>query len=128
MPDNPRRAGVRLCSAAEIPEGEARSFALEGSGRVFAVRRRGAVRVWRDRCPHWGTPLPWRKDVYLNKAGDRVICAAHGAQFDAESGLCILGACLGQSLEAVPFVLTDGEIVLTEYPHEREGRSHGSSG
>ncbi len=113
------RAGIRLCSVAEIPDGGARGFALQASGRLFAVRRNGAVRVWRDRCPHLGTPLPWRKDAYLNRAGDRSVCAAHGAQFEAESGLCVLGACLGQSLEAVPFVLTtEGEIFLTGYPHD----------
>lgn len=122
MPDIARRAGVRLCSADDIPEGGARGFALQGFERVFAVRRNGAVRVWRDRCPHLGSPLPWRKDAYLNRAGDRIVCAAHGAQFEAESGVCILGACLGQSLEAVPFVLTtEGEIILTEYPHESRG-------
>lgn len=113
------RAGVRLCSVAEIPEGGARGFALQVCGQLFAVRRNGAVRVWRDRCPHLGTPLPWRKDAYLNRAGDRIVCAAHGAQFEAESGLCVLGACLGQSLEAVPFVLnTEGEIFLTGYPQD----------
>jgi nitrite reductase/ring-hydroxylating ferredoxin subunit len=119
MPDIARRAGVRLCSVADIPEGGARGFALQGSGGVFAVRHNGAVRVWRDRCPHLGSPLPWRKDAYLNGAGDRIVCAAHGAQFEPESGLCILGACLGQSLEAVPCVLTTaGEIILTGYPRE----------
>jgi nitrite reductase/ring-hydroxylating ferredoxin subunit len=121
MPDGARRAGVRLCSLAEIPEGGARGFASQVCGPLFAVRRNGAVRVWRDRCPHWGTPLPWRKDAYLNRGGDRIVCAAHGAQFETESGLCILGACLGQSLEAVPFVLTtEGEIFLTGYPHDMQ--------
>lgn len=119
MPDDSTRAAVRLCSAAEIPESQARGFAPQGCGRVFVVRRNGTVRVWRDRCPHLGSPLPWRKDTYLNRAGDRIVCAAHGAQFEPENGLCILGACLGQRLEAVPFVLTsDGEIILTEYPHD----------
>lgn len=79
------------------------------------MRCNGMLRVWRDRCPHLGSPLPWRKDAYLNRAGDRIVCAAHGAQFEPDTGLCILGACLGQSLEAVPFVLTaEGEIILTD--------------
>lgn len=90
---------------------------------MFAVRRNGVVRVWRDRCPHVGSPLPWRKDAYLNAARDRIVCAAHGAHFEVETGLCILGACLGQSLEAVPFVLTlEGQIVVIEHPHEMRGK------
>lgn len=124
MPDDTARTGVRLCSADEIPESGARGFAPEGCGRVFAMRRNGAVRVWRDCCPHLGSPLPWRKDAYLNRAGDRIVCAGHGAQFDPDSGLCVLGACLGQRLQAVPFVLTsDGELILTEYPHDLKGAS-----
>lgn len=44
-----------------------------------------------DARPHQGTPMAWRKDAYLDAAGERIVCAAHGAQFEIDSGLCTLG-------------------------------------
>jgi nitrite reductase/ring-hydroxylating ferredoxin subunit len=115
MPD----AMVRLCTLAELPDGGSRGFDPLGRGRdsVFAVRHGGSVRVWADRCPHHGTPLPWRKDAYLNAAGDRIVCAAHGALFEIDSGLCVQGPCLGDRLRPVPFTLTEeGELLLSAPP------------
>jgi nitrite reductase/ring-hydroxylating ferredoxin subunit len=108
-------AAVRLCALAELPDGGARGFDPQGRGRdtVFAVRRGRAVRVWADRCPHHGTPMPWRKDAYLNAAGDRIVCSAHGALFEPETGLCVQGPCLGESLRPLSCTLTDdGELML----------------
>jgi nitrite reductase/ring-hydroxylating ferredoxin subunit len=105
-----------LCHLSDLPDGSARGFDPFARGRdtVFAVRRGASVRVWADRCPHHGTPMPWRKDAYLNAAGDRIVCAAHGALFDIDSGLCVQGPCLGERLRPVPFTLTEaGELLLT---------------
>ena len=104
-------APLRLCHQSTLMEGHAKGFAAAG---VFALRHRGGVHVWRDACPHYGsTPLAWRRDAYLDASGTRIVCAAHGAQFEPDTGLCTLGPCLGQSLTAVPFVLnTQGEIEI----------------
>lgn len=110
---------TRLCQLADLPDGGARGFDPLARGRdtVFAVRQGGAVRVWADRCPHHGTPMPWRKDAYLNAAGDRIVCAAHGALFEVDSGLCVQGPCLGDHLRPMPFTLTEaGELLLTTPP------------
>ena len=112
-----RDAGIRLGPAALVPEGGARGYDPAGSGQdtLFAVRCRGTLHVWRDRCPHAGTPMAWRKHAYLNAAGDRIVCAAHGALFEPDTGLCVHGPCLGQRLQALPFsVDAAGELVLTE--------------
>jgi nitrite reductase/ring-hydroxylating ferredoxin subunit len=113
---------TRLCHLADLPDGGARGFDPFGRGRdtVFAVRQGGAVRVWADRCPHHGTPMPWRKDAYLNAAGDRIVCAAHGALFEPDTGLCVQGPCLGERLRALPSTLTDdGELLLDARPQDR---------
>ena len=67
---------------------------------------------WWDRCPHEGaTPLPYRRHAYLNKAATRIVCYAHGAQFEIQSGRCVIGPCLGESLSAVPLeVSADGGV------------------
>jgi nitrite reductase/ring-hydroxylating ferredoxin subunit len=105
-----------LCHLSDLPDGSARGFDPFARGRdtVFAVRRGASVRVWADRCPHHGTPMPWRKDAYLNAAGDRIVCAAHGALFEVDSGLCVQGPCLGERLRPASFTLTEaGELLLT---------------
>ncbi|HEU4460047.1 MAG TPA: Rieske (2Fe-2S) protein [Methylibium sp.] len=111
-----RLSASRLGPAAEVPEGGARGYAEAG---VFVVRHRGRLHAYLDACPHYGdTPLAWRRDAYLDAAGRRIVCAAHGAQFEIASGRCILGPCLGQSLTAVPIrVNAAGDI---EHMTEKE--------
>lgn len=107
--------GMRLCHLDELPDGGARGFDPRGRGRdtVFVVRRGEALRAYENACPHHGTPLPWRKDAYLNASGDRIVCAAHGALFDLDTGACTLGPCLGDALTPVPITLKEnGEVHL----------------
>jgi nitrite reductase/ring-hydroxylating ferredoxin subunit len=95
---------MRLCRLDELPDGQSKGFDPLQSGRdqLFVVRRDGQLHGWRNACPHVdGAPMAWRKDAYLNGKRDRIICAAHGAQFDIASGECLLGPCLGQRLTPV---------------------------
>lgn len=106
---------MRLCHIDELPDGGARGFDPHGRGRdtLFVVRRGAALHAWADACPHHGTPMPWRKDAYLDAAGQRIVCFAHGAQFEIDTGRCTLGPCLGQSLTPVAVVMQDnGELHL----------------
>jgi nitrite reductase/ring-hydroxylating ferredoxin subunit len=106
---------VRLCHVRDLPEGSSRGFDPTGAGRdtMFVVCRNG-LRGWRNLCPHWaGTSMAWRKDAFLNADATRIVCAAHGAQFEIESGLCTLGPCVGDSLTAVQLTHTeDGTLMV----------------
>lgn len=93
-----------LCPAADISDGQAKGFdpGSQGHTTVFVLRQGSQWRAWRDWCPHWDTgPMAWRRDAYLSPDGLQVICAAHGARFDALTGVCVLGPCIGQSLRPV---------------------------
>lgn len=98
-----------LCHISELPEDGARGFDTAGAGQatIFLLRKGDQLRGWRDFCPHHGTPLPWRRDAYLDAGGQHVVCAAHGARFDPLSGLCTLGPCLGDRLIPVPLRIDD---------------------
>ena len=104
---------VRLCHRSELAEGSARGFDPHSHSRdmLFVVRRSG-FHAYRNACPHWeGTSLPWRKDAYLNADATRIVCSAHGAQFDIATGECLHGPCLGQSLTRVALIETaDGSL------------------
>jgi nitrite reductase/ring-hydroxylating ferredoxin subunit len=107
---------ARLCRASDLPEGRSRGFDPTATGRdtLFVVRRNG-VHAWRNACPHWAdTPMAWRKDAYLNADATRIVCAAHGAQFEIATGLCTLGPCVGQSLTPVALVAADDGMLSAD--------------
>ncbi len=113
--DTAAGGAVPLCRLAEIPDGGALGFnpPPTGSHPLFAVRRGACVFVYRDECPHEGTPLAWRRHAYLSADGQQIVCFAHGARFEIDTGLCIEGPCRGARLRSVPFEIdADGGIRL----------------
>jgi len=110
---------LRLGRADDIVENEARGFdpGATGQDTVLVVRSGGQLHGWFDACPHYGdTPMAWRKNAYLNADATRIVCAAHGAQFDIETGVCTLGPCLGQGLRRAQLHLIDNDIYIQETP------------
>lgn len=109
---------MRLCHANDLPEGNSRGFDPWRQGRdtVLVVRQGDLVYAYLDACPHHNTPMAWRKDRYLNAAGDRIVCAAHGALFDIPTGRCTLGPCLGDHLTPVALEHhPNGELHITDH-------------
>jgi nitrite reductase/ring-hydroxylating ferredoxin subunit len=113
---------VRLLHLDDLPDGASRGFDPQriGQDTVLAVRRGRRLFAYADACPHHGTPMAWRKDAYLNAAGDRIVCAAHGAQFEIDTGRCTLGPCLGDALTPVQLTIHDnGEVhIAAHIPQE----------
>jgi nitrite reductase/ring-hydroxylating ferredoxin subunit len=110
-------AGVYLCNLDELAESSAKGFDPQGQGRdtLFVVRKGGKVVAYRDECPHYQgtTSLPWRKDAYLDRKTEFIVCAAHGAEFEIDSGLCVHGPCIGESLVSVALRIgSEGNIFL----------------
>jgi nitrite reductase/ring-hydroxylating ferredoxin subunit len=104
---------MRLCHLDDLPDGGSRGFDPQRRGQdsVLIVRRGQQLQAYADSCPHHGTPMAWRKDAYLDAAGQHIVCAAHGALFEIDTGRCVLGPCLGDHLTPLPLTLQkDGEI------------------
>jgi nitrite reductase/ring-hydroxylating ferredoxin subunit len=103
-PDLQAPSVVRLCGLHELGDGTSRGFDPCGTGRdtMFVVRSGTGLHGWVNSCPHVdGAPMAWRKDAYLNASRDRVVCYAHGALFEIDTGVCTRGPCLGQQLTPV---------------------------
>ena len=116
-----------LCAQAELGEGRSVGFDPWGDGydTVLLVRHGGDVYGWRDACPHHGgTPMAWRKNEYLNADRSRIVCAAHGAQFDIVSGKCSLGPCLGKSLQRVDIFIDEEQQHIYIRREGGEGTGH----
>lgn len=102
-----------LCAVDDIPEGGSRGFpAPDGTTGLLAVKRNGAVWLYRNQCPHLGVELDWLPDQFLNHDGEFIQCAMHGALFEIETGLCIAGPCIRQSLITVAATIRNGQVYL----------------
>ena len=85
-----------LIRLEELPEGadyEARGIAADAPFKpgLFVLRCENDVRVYRNRCPHVGTPLNWTPDRFLDLERKHIVCATHGAVFRVDDGECITG-------------------------------------
>ncbi|MBH3384615.1 MULTISPECIES: Rieske (2Fe-2S) protein [Pseudomonas] len=107
---------VALCRLDELVEGQSRGFdpLQRGKDSLFALRHAGVFYLYRNSCPHLDVPLHYRKDRFLSADGSRVICYAHGAQFEPDTGLCVFGPCLGERLVAVPWRERGGWLTVDE--------------
>ncbi len=83
---------------------------LEISEGGFAIRWRGVVHVWLNRCPHAGSPLDWIPGQFFSEDGRELICHTHHARFDPTSGACLGGPC-PRGLEALPFRALEGGLL-----------------
>ena len=106
----------RICHLDELADGTALGFEADARGkdRFFIVRQGQQVYGWRNACPHkgyQGAPMAWRKNAYVDKSGQWVVCSGHGARFDPVTGIGQPGPCQGQALEAITITVTaDGQV------------------
>lgn len=86
---------------------------VDGAPESLILLRRGArVLAWLNICPHAGRRLDWAPGRFLLSKSGELVCAAHGATFEPDAGLCVAGPCRGQSLRAVAVTVVDGAVRL----------------
>jgi nitrite reductase/ring-hydroxylating ferredoxin subunit len=103
-----------ICHESDLVDGQARGFwpDEDGQDHFFIVRHEEKLYAWRNACPHVkGAPMAWKRNAYLSPDGKLVMCHAHGARFEPDSGLCVHGPCKGQSLECVPLSVDEAGLV-----------------
>jgi nitrite reductase/ring-hydroxylating ferredoxin subunit len=95
----------RVAALREIPEGA--GLRVELRGRTIGLYRvRDRVFAMDDACPHAGYPLS-EGDLI----GTRVVCPAHGWEFDVVTGLAP-GEVEEEPLERYPVRIDAGEVLL----------------
>ncbi|MEO8718072.1 MAG: Rieske 2Fe-2S domain-containing protein [Burkholderiales bacterium] len=107
--------GERLiCASAALRDsGDGVRFEVEYFGEpapAFAVRYRGCVHAYLNRCAHVAMELDWREGQFFDFSGRDLICSTHGASYDAASGRCLGGPCNGTALVRLRVVERDGRI------------------
>jgi len=107
-----------ICASEELRDGgPGIRFEVEEEGDTapaFAVRYRGEVRAYINRCPHVGMELDFMPGEFFDLSGDSLICATHAATYDPSTGRCTSGPCNGTGLEAVRVTEQDGRVALVD--------------
>jgi nitrite reductase/ring-hydroxylating ferredoxin subunit len=77
---------------------------------AFAIRHRGRVYAYVNRCAHQGVELDWKEGYFFDSDREFLICATHGALYRPDSGMCVGGPCKGGALVSLA-VAEDSEVV-----------------
>ncbi len=108
----------RICASGELVEGgPGLRFTVTRQGSeeaAFAVRFRGRVYAFLNRCGHVPVELDWQQGEFFDGSGLYLICATHGALYAPDSGRCLGGRCNGKGLDPVAVAEHEGWVVLTE--------------
>jgi nitrite reductase (NADH) small subunit len=96
----------KLGMLTEIPEGEGRTFTVEGKAVAVFRTRTGGLYATQAECPHRKGPLA---DGLLGN--DTLVCPLHEWTFDLTTGAPKLGNC-GLSVYAIT-KSDDGTLLLT---------------
>lgn len=104
----------RICpSAALVERGDGVRFGLlRGAGALpaFVLRIDGRAVAYLNQCAHVPVELDWNPGRFLDDTGTVIVCATHGAVYDAADGGCVGGPCRGRGLQPVPCRETDGWV------------------
>ena len=107
-----------ICASEELVDGgRGLRFTVDRNGlgeAAFAVRFRGRVHAYLNRCAHLPVEIDWQQGEFFDHSGLYLICATHGALYAPESGSCLGGRCNGKGLVAVSVIEHDGQIFLIE--------------
>ena len=108
-------------SAALADSGAGVRFEVEYFGETapaFAVRYRGRVHAYLNRCAHVAMELDWQEGVFFDWAGRDLVCSTHGATYDAQSGRCLGGPCNRNPLVKLRVEERDGHVYFTGFTDE----------
>ena len=96
---------LTLGPLSAIPEGEGRTFEVEGRRLAIFRDRDGAIFATQADCPHRQGPLA---DGLLGNG--TLICPLHSLKFDLTTGKALTGAC---PLQTYPLKLrVNGQLVV----------------
>ena len=90
---------IPLCSSTDIVDGGlAVPFDVVYGGqtcRSFAIRYRGQVHAYLNRCAHVAMEMDWQPNRFFDDTGRWLLCGTHGAVYEPDSGKCAGGPCRG---------------------------------
>jgi nitrite reductase/ring-hydroxylating ferredoxin subunit len=113
--------GQRVTAAENVPADTTFLFTVrDESGEedeVILTRLDGEVTGWLNRCMHF-RHIRLDKGSGAPRRNGELVCANHGALFEADSGHCTHGPCEGAYLDPVDIEVRDGAVLFTDDDYE----------
>ena len=113
MPEAVDEGRIPLCNSGELAEGGlAVPFDVVYGGqtcRAFAVRFKGQVHAYLNRCTHVAMEMDWQPNRFFDDTGQWLLCGTHGAAYQPDTGACAGGPCRGP---LVRIALSESEGVV----------------
>ena len=113
-----RAPGGVICDSGALADGGAGvRFMVDHGGApapAFAVRYRGVVHAYLNRCAHRGVELDWVAGEFFNRERDALVCATHGASYAPDTGACTGGPCRGGGLVKLAVIEKNSRIFLAQ--------------
>ncbi len=94
-----------------FPDNSAHGVQIDGVA-LLIVKRAGQLYVYENLCPHTRETLDPQGGSLAKSDGLLIQCQRHAAEFIADTGECVAGPCQGETLNAIPFTLSGGDIYL----------------
>ena len=111
-----------ICASSALADsGGGVRFEIEYFGQAapaFAVRYRGRVHAYLNRCAHVPMELDWQEGIFFDAAGRDLICSTHGATYDAQSGRCVGGPCNRGALVKLRVEEREGHVYFMGFEDE----------
>lgn len=107
----------RICDLNSLTEQSCREFVVknaEFTKDAFLIYFKQHCYSYENSCPHTGVNLNWQKEQFFSFDGLFLQCSLHGAMFEPETGTCVQGPCLGESLKSINIVTEDGVVYMIE--------------
>ena len=105
----------KLTQLINVPINQWSEHSLVTSNGHTSVMIKRAATEWVafiNECPHQGRRLDYAENAFLETPDKQVVCPAHGATFDASTGLCTSGPCSGQSLKKLQVTFDDKDVFI----------------
>jgi len=106
---------ISLCSTNDIPDPGSKSFQITNNDKqldLFIVHKDSKFHAFINQCPHTGINLEWQENQFLDREQTFIQCSTHGALFEIETGNCIHGPCVGDSLTPIGLNIINNMVVL----------------
>lgn len=86
----------------QVPRG-----AAEAELSAFVIKFEDRLHAYENRCPHLGIELDWVPGQFFDDEQALLVCSTHGARFKPDTGQCVSGPCVGQSLTRLDPVISE---------------------
>lgn len=110
------RPSRMICASQDLAEGgRGLRFQLQQGKEAlpaFAIRYRGGVYAYVNRCAHLGVELDWIEGEFFDLSGLYLICSTHGALYAPDTGRCLGGPCGGRGLDPLPVEEREGQVFI----------------